>query len=118
MRLRPGIANFIHMLKIRCVDLMGCQLVQRPCCGECGKDEAVQSRVNIRRHRLFNDFDAATGIIGEMLGHERLAKGLNPRFLNHPFAGIALETLNGTKFRPWTSFSQFGPLRENLRRRA
>lgn len=96
---------------------MGRQLVQRPGRCECRKDEAVQRRVNIRRHRLLDDFDAAASVVRQMFGDKRLAKRLDSRFLDNSLSGISLEAFDSAQFRSRTSFAQSRPLRENLRRR-
>ena len=88
--LRTAALTCRRPLKAGRADLVRGALVSCPSHGECREQEAIQRRINVARHGLFNDVDAAASIVREVLGDKRRAKRLNSRFLNEPPAWIAL----------------------------
>jgi hypothetical protein len=87
------------MLKSRIIDFVGRQLVQRPCCCECGEQEAIKRRVNAGRHGLLDDLDAAAGIVGEVFGNERFAQRLDAGLFDETLPRIAFQKLYRRRFR-------------------
>lgn len=77
--------------KIRIGDLMRGSLVNSPGRRERGQKKGIERRIDLRRHVLTNDLDAALRVVGQMLRNERLAEPLDPAVNARPLAGIALE---------------------------
>jgi hypothetical protein len=63
-------------LKARRADLVRGALVSCPGHGECREQEAIQRRIDVARDGLFDDVDAAAGVIGQVLGNKRRAQRL------------------------------------------
>jgi hypothetical protein len=104
------------MLELRIIDLVSGQLVQSPRCGERRKDEAVERRVDARRHGHLDGLDTAARVVGKMLGNERLTERLNSAFLDHPLTGVPVKRFERSQLRPRAPLSQIDPLPENLRK--
>lgn len=103
------------MLEVWIVDLVDRQFVQRPCGREGSENETVERRINVRRHRLLDDFDAAPRIIGQMFGDEWFAECFDSGFVDYSFAWIAFELFDGRQLRLWPSLTQNDPPSQNLR---
>lgn len=78
--------------------------------------EAIECRVDVGRHRLFDNFDAAARVVHQVFGNERLAERLDPTLFNDTLAGVSLKGLNSRKLLPWPPFAHNPKFSQNLRK--
>jgi hypothetical protein len=94
---------------------MRCALMNGPRHREGGQKEAVESGVDVRRHRCLDDFDTTAGIVHQVLGHEGFAKRLDSALFNHPLSRIAFQRLDSGRLAARSSLTHDPRNPRNLR---